>query len=147
MITRARNGANMGAVSSGVALVLICTPILYWQKGVLGLGELQDLPVTISPRCPHCGGRLYSVRANKPGLGSTEDSVLPFGYCWECQELFRVTIELERVKAHDIGQHQQGHSKAPTRTNSSNPVDARSQSVQEKQVPFVNRTPLNERES
>ena len=42
--------------------------------------------------------RLYAVRANKPGIGSSGDTALPFGYCWECEELFKVDIELEQLR-------------------------------------------------
>jgi len=58
----------------------------------------NSLPVTITPRCPRCGMRLYAVRANRPGIGSSGDTALPFGYCWECEELFKVDVELEQLK-------------------------------------------------
>src|SRR5437763_13165713 len=61
-------------------------------------GSLRSLPVTLTPRRPRCGMRLYAVRANKPGIGSSGDTALPFGYCWECEELFKVDIELEQLR-------------------------------------------------
>ena len=102
------------------------------------------MPVTITPRCPHCSGRLYSVRANKPGIGSSEDSVLPYGYCWECQELFRVTIELERVKVREAGQRQQGHTRPLSKQDSSTNLGAGSQFVHQRPSTLIHRVSLDE---
>lgn len=45
--------------------------------------------------------RLYAVRANKPGIGASGETSLPYGYCWECEELFKVGVELEPIKPRD----------------------------------------------
>ena len=82
-------------------IAVICKPSANSIQVSIRSASAISLPVSITPRCPRCGSRLYALRANKPGIGSAGETALPFGYCWECEGVFRVTVELETLKPRD----------------------------------------------